>query len=163
MISPSFFIDTLHKNGIGFYSGVPDSLLKGLCACITDNFDIKSHIIAANEGAAVGLAAGYHLATGKIPAVYMQNSGIGNAVNPLLSLMDEEIYKIPVLLLIGWRGEPGTKDEPQHIKQGKVTIPLLDAMNIKHSILSDKETVVAGQIAEAIESLQRNNIFTKLK
>jgi phosphonopyruvate decarboxylase len=88
MISPIFFIELLRKNNVGFYSGVPDSLLKGLCACITDNFDANSHIIAANEGAAVGLAAGYHLATGKIPVVYMQNSGIGKAVNPLLYLMD---------------------------------------------------------------------------
>jgi phosphonopyruvate decarboxylase len=159
MITPAFFIETLRNNGIEFYSGIPDSLLKGLCACITDNFDSQSHIIAANEGSAVGLAAGYHLATGKIPAVYMQNSGIGNAVNPILSLIDEEIYNMPLLLLIGWRGEPETKDEPQHIKQGKITIPLLNTMNINHSILSDRETVAAVQIEEAMKYLQGNNVF----
>jgi phosphonopyruvate decarboxylase len=128
MINPSFFIETLRKSGIEFYTGVPDSLLKSVCAYLTDHTDPPSHIIAVNEGAAVGLAAGYHLATGKIPLVYMQNSGLGNATNPLLSLTDNEVYNLPLLLLIGWRGEPDKKDEPQHIKQGKVTIPLLDAM-----------------------------------
>lgn len=159
MITPAFFVETLRKNGIKFYSGIPDSLLKGLCAYIADNFDCQSHIIAANEGSAVGLAAGYYLATGKIPAVYMQNSGIGNAINPLLSLIDEEVYNMPLLLLIGWRGEPKTKDEPQHIKQGKITIPLLKAMNINHSILSDEESVVTTQITEAMKYLHRNNVF----
>jgi phosphonopyruvate decarboxylase len=159
MIGPAFFIETLRANSIEFYSGIPDSLLKGLCAYITDNFDANSHIIAANEGAAVGLAAGYHLATGKIPAAYMQNSGIGNAVNPLLSLIDKEVYGIPLLLLIGWRGEPDTKDEPQHVKQGKVTIPLLNAAGINHSVLSGNEAVADAQIAEAVKYLQRGNIF----
>ncbi|WP_455664374.1 phosphonopyruvate decarboxylase [Phocaeicola sp.] len=147
MISPSYFYQTLQKQGVDFFSGVPDSLLKNLCAYITDHSDRKNHIIAANEGAAVGLAAGYHLATGKIPVVYMQNSGLGNTVNPLLSLTDKEVYNIPVLLLIGWRGEPGIKDEPQHVKQGKVTLPLLEAMNIKTEVLVEEEDCLEGQIS----------------
>jgi phosphonopyruvate decarboxylase len=147
MISPSYFYQTLQKQGVDFFSGVPDSLLKNLCAYITDHSDRKNHIIAANEGAAVGLAAGYHLATGKIPVVYMQNSGLGNTVNPLLSLTDKEVYNIPVLLLIGWRGEPGIKDEPQHVKQGKVTLPLLEAMNIKTEVLVEEEDCLAEQIS----------------
>lgn len=131
MIRPSFFYDTLKANDIDFYAGVPDSLLKNLCAYITDHADDTHNIIAANEGGAMGLAAGYHLATGKIPVVYMQNSGEGNIINPLASLTDKDVYQIPVLLIIGWRGKPGVHDEPQHVKQGKVTLPLLETMGIQ--------------------------------
>ena len=112
MISPAFFIEKLKKYGIDFFSGVPDSLLKSVCAFITDNFDAQHNIISANEGAAIGLAAGHYLATGKPACVYMQNSGEGNIINPLASLTDPEVYNIPVLLLIGWRGRPGIHDEP---------------------------------------------------
>ena len=109
MISPQLFYTCLQNVGIDFYAGVPDSLLKNLCAYITDNAPRTNNIIAANEGGAMGLAAGHYLATGKTPVVYMQNSGIGNAVNPLMSLTDKDVYNIPVLLVIGWRGEmPGT-------------------------------------------------------
>lgn len=149
MIDPKFFIDTLANNGMSFFAGVPDSLLKNICAYITDNVPAKDNIIAANEGGAVGLAAGYYLATGKIPVVYMQNSGEGNTVNPLMSLTDKDVYNIPVLLVIGWRGEPGKHDEPQHVKQGKVTLSLLDAMGIKYAVLSENETEAASQIEEA--------------
>lgn len=149
MISPKFFVESLGSKQMDFFTGVPDSLLKNICAYITDHFDVKRNIIAANEGAAVGLAAGYYLATGKIPVVYMQNSGLGNTVNPLMSLTDKEVYNIPSLLLIGWRGEPGVKDEPQHIKQGKVTIPLLEAMGIKYAILSQDETEFLSQLNHA--------------
>lgn len=149
MLSPEFFVETLEKNGIDFFAGVPDSLLKSLCACIAGHAEKEQYIIAANEGGAIGLAAGYHLAAGKIPAVYMQNSGLGNAVNPLLSMADREIYGIPILLLVGRRGEPGTKDEPQHIKQGRVTGPLLDCMEIRNATLSKDEGEAAGQIEEA--------------
>lgn len=149
MIDPKFFVDTLANNGMSFFAGVPDSLLKNICAYITDNVPAKDNIIAANEGGAIGLAAGYYLATGKIPVVYMQNSGEGNTVNPLMSLTDKDVYNIPVLLVIGWRGEPGKHDEPQHVKQGKVTLSLLDAMGIKYAVLSENETEVAKQIEEA--------------
>lgn len=150
MIKPKFFIDTLAKHDISFFAGVPDSLLKNICAYITDNVPAHNNIIAANEGGAMGLAAGYYLATGKIPVVYMQNSGEGNIINPLMSLTDKEVYNIPVLLVIGWRGEPGKHDEPQHVKQGKVTLSLLDAMGIKYAVLSDDEAEAAGQIDEAV-------------
>lgn len=150
MITPEHFYNTLQKHGIDFYAGVPDSLLKNLCAYITDHAEAKNNIIAANEGGAIGLAAGYYLATGKTPVAYMQNSGEGNAVNPLMSLTDKDVYNIPVLLIVGWRGEPGVHDEPQHKKQGKVTIPLLDAMDIKHEILTEKESELQAQIERAV-------------
>ncbi len=127
----------LKENGINCFTGVPDSLLKDFCAYVTDNTNEKEHIITANEGNAIALAAGHYLATYKPALVYMQNSGLGNSVNPLLSLTDEEVYSIPCLLLIGMRGEIGVKDEPQHIKQGKVTDKLLDVMGIKYSYLPE--------------------------
>ena len=137
MLKCKNFYTLLTKNGIDFFTGVPDSLLKDFCAYITDNTKDENNIIVANEGNAVALAAGYHLATGKIGLVYMQNSGQGNAINPLTSLVDAEVYGIPVLLLIGWRGEPGKRDEPQHIKQGKITLSLLDTLGVPHEILPD--------------------------
>lgn len=154
MLSPAFFIDTLKGYGIDFYAGVPDSLLKNVCAYITDHFDAQHNIIAANEGGAVGLAAGYHLATGKVGCVYMQNSGEGNIINPLASLTDREVYHIPMLLLIGWRGRPGMHDEPQHVKQGKVTTGLLNVMGINYEVLSKEEDKAAKQIAKAVRSIK---------
>ena len=157
MISPSSFYHTLSQLGISFYTGVPDSLLKSLCAYITDNSDDKHNIIAANEGNAIGLAAGYHLATGEIPVVYMQNSGMGNAANPLISLMDKDVYHMPVLLIIGWRGEPGVHDEPQHIKQGKVTISLLDTLQIGHEVLTENEQELDSQLKRVVETIRLKN------
>ena len=135
MIPDKAFLEILQDLGIEFFTGVPDSLLKHVCACIYDHVEDDQQVITANEGAAVALAAGYHLATGKIPLVYMQNSGLGNSINPLLSLADPEVYSIPMLLLIGWRGEPGVHDEPQHIKQGRVQNGLLDTMGIPFEII----------------------------
>lgn len=155
MISPSFFYDTLATYGIDFYAGVPDSLLKNLCAYITDHADKQHNIIAANEGGAMGLAAGHYLATGQIPVVYMQNSGEGNIINPLASLTDREVYNIPVLLVIGWRGKPGVHDEPQHVKQGKVTTGLLNVMGIDYTVLSKDEDKAAAQIQKAVDYMQR--------
>lgn len=157
MIRPSFFVEKLKDCGIEFYAGVPDSLLKNICAYISDNLDEKHNIIAANEGGAIGLAAGYHLATGKIGCVYMQNSGEGNIINPLASLTDKEVYNIPVLLIIGWRGRPGIHDEPQHIKQGKVTLDLLDTMGISYSVLSKDEKEAGRQIDEATARMKATN------
>lgn len=154
MITPQFFIDKLQTEGIDFYTGVPDSLLKNVCAYITDHFDSRHNIIAANEGGAVALAAGYHLATGKVGCVYMQNSGEGNAINPLASLTDREVYHIPLLLLIGWRGRPGVHDEPQHVKQGKVTTGLLNVMGINYEVLSKEESQAAKQIEKAMCSIR---------
>lgn len=153
MLSPAFFIDTLKTLGVDFYAGVPDSLLKNVCAYITDHFDDRHNIIAANEGGAIGLAAGYHLATGKVGCVYMQNSGQGNVINPLASLTDREVYHIPMLLLIGWRGRPGVHDEPQHVKQGKITTGLLNVMGVNYEVLSKDEAVAEKQMAKAMESI----------
>ena len=128
------FIKTLNSD---FYTGVPDSQLKPLCNYLMNTYGIdnKHHIIAANEGNCVGLAAGYYLATSKIPVVYMQNSGEGNIINPVASLLNEKVYSIPMIFVIGWRGQPGVHDEPQHIYQGEITIKLLDDMNISSFII----------------------------
>ena len=159
MIRPEFFIEKLRENGIDCFAGVPDSLLKNICAYITDHCDALHNIIAANEGAAVGLAAGHYLATGKPACVYMQNSGEGNIINPLASLTDHEVYNIPVLLLIGWRGRPGVHDEPQHVKQGKVTTGLLNVMGVNYEVLSKEEDKAEKQIAKAIKALQNKEVF----
>ena len=154
MLSPKFFIDTLASWGVEFYTGVPDSLLKNVCAYITDHIEPRCHIIAANEGGAVALAAGYHLATNKVGCVYMQNSGQGNTINPLASLTDREVYHIPMLLLIGWRGRPGVHDEPQHVKQGKITTGLLNTMGINYEVLSKEEDTARRQIEKAMASIK---------
>ena len=157
MVRPEFFVNTLKEHDIDFYAGVPDSLLKNICAYITDNLPAEQNIIAANEGGAMGIAAGYHLATGKVPVVYMQNSGEGNIINPLASLTDKEVYNIPVLLVIGWRGRPGVKDEPQHVKQGKVTTGLLNVMGINYAILPKDEAETAKQIKIAVDYMKATN------
>ena len=159
MIRPEFFIEALREKGIDCFAGVPDSLLKNICAYITDHFDAAHNIIAANEGAAVGLAAGHYLATGQPACVYMQNSGEGNIINPLASLTDQEVYNIPVLLLIGWRGRPGVHDEPQHVKQGKVTTGLLNVMGVNYEVLSKEEDKVAKQIDKAAKALANKEVF----
>ena len=159
MIRPEFFIEKLRKNGIDCFAGVPDSLLKNICAYITDHCDAQHNIIAANEGAAVGIAAGHYLATGQPACVYMQNSGEGNIINPLASLTDPEVYNIPVLLLIGWRGRPGVHDEPQHVKQGKVTTGLLNTMGINFDVLSKEEDKAEKQIAKAIKALENKEVY----
>ena len=124
-----------------FFTGVPDSQLKPLCNYLMATYGISDkHIIAANEGNAVGLAAGYHLATGKVPVVYMQNSGLGNIINPVASLMNDKVYGIPCVFIVGWRGEPGVKDEPQHIYQGEVTVKLLEDMDIATFIIGKDTT-----------------------
>ena len=156
MIQAGFFYEALVKQGVGFFTGVPDSLLKSFCTYITDHTDAGQHIIAVNEGAAIGLAAGYHLASGNIPLVYMQNSGLGNATNPLLSLTDAEVYSIPMILVIGWRGEPGVHDEPQHIKQGKVSCILLEDMGIHYASLSDEQDKALEQIERAFRCIAKN-------
>ena len=134
----SVLLDMCSKAGIDFFTGVPDSLLKGLCNELYDRYGTENdiHTVAHNEGGAIALCAAHYLATGKAGLCYMQNSGIGNAVNPLVSLMDPEVYAIPCFLVIGWRGEPGVKDEPQHVKQGKTTLGQLELLGIPYRILS---------------------------
>lgn len=128
--------------GSDFYTGVPDSQLKALCNYLMSEYGIdqKHHIIAANEGNCTALAAGYHLATGKVPVVYMQNSGEGNIINPVASLLNDKVYAIPVVFIVGWRGEPGIHDEPQHIYQGEVTVKLLEDMDIKPFVIGKDTT-----------------------
>ncbi len=123
--------------GADFYTGVPDSQLKALCGYLINKYGIDKnhHVIAANEGNCIGIAAGYHLATGRVPVVYMQNSGEGNVINPTASLLNKEVYGIPVIFVIGWRGEPDVHDEPQHIYQGKITLKLLEDMDIEYYVL----------------------------
>ena len=154
MIECNSFYAALQKNGISFFTGVPDSLLKGICAYITDHAPNDNHVIAANEGAAIGLAIGYHLATGNIPLVYLQNSGLGNTINPLLTLADPEVYNIPLILLIGWRGEPSVKDEPQHVKQGRINRALLESMEIPYAVLPDENLAATQAVAEACAHLR---------
>lgn len=137
MINCKKFYNTLIKYDFDFFTGVPDSLLKEFCLCINDLSSKEKNITAANEGNSIALASGYNIATGKYGVIYMQNSGLGNIINPLLSLADEKVYEIPMLLIIGYRGEPNKKDEPQHVKQGELTLPLLDTLGIKYLILED--------------------------
>lgn len=150
MIDAGAFIDCLKGCGIDFFTGVPDSLLKSFCAYVTNNCGAH-HVIAANEGGAIALAAGHYLATGEPALVYMQNSGQGNAVNPLCSLADPDVYSIPMVLLVGWRGEPGVKDEPQHAKQGKVTLSLFEVLGIPTDILPDDEADSLERARKMIE------------
>lgn len=159
MLCPENFIKSLQDNGIDSFFGVPDSLLKNICAYISDNLEGSHNIITANEGAAIGLAAGHYLATGRPACVYMQNSGEGNIINPLASLTDPEVYNIPVLLLIGWRGKPGQHDEPQHIKQGKITTGLLNVMGVNYDVLSHDEDKAQKQIIKAVDALNRNEVY----
>ena len=151
-IDPKDFLGPLLDAGVGFFAGVPDSVLKEFCWAVDAALPAGRHIIAANEGAAVGLATGAHIADGKVPAVYLQNSGLGNAVNPLLSLADPEVYGVPMLVIVGWRGAPGTRDEPQHLKQGRLTPPLLDAMEIPWWVLQDHAADMAGLVRSALDS-----------
>ncbi len=153
----STLLEACDKAGIHFFTGVPDSLLKGLCDELYDRYGTESptHMVAHNEGGAIALCAGHYLASGEPGLCYMQNSGLGNAVNPLLSLMDSEVYHLPCLLVIGWRGEPDVHDEPQHVKQGKVTLKLLDVMEIPWMLLSPdtEEAAFATEFAKISRAL----------
>ena len=138
----SFLLDLCLENGIDFFTGVPESQLKGLCDELYARFGVsgKNHLVAHNEGGAIGLCAGHYLSTGRPACCYMQNSGLGNAVNPLASLMDTKVYGLPCLLVIGWRGEPGVHDEPQHVRQGEITTGQLDLLEIPWEVLSPSDT-----------------------
>ena len=140
--------------GSDFYTGVPDSQLKALCNYLMSVYGIDPHhhVIAANEGNCTALAAGYHLATGKVPVVYMQNSGEGNIINPVASLLNDKVYAIPAVFIVGWRGEPGIHDEPQHIYQGEVTLKLLEDMGIAAFVIG-KETT-DDEVAEAMNKFK---------
>lgn len=156
MIDTDILISRLNELGLTFFTGVPDSLLNDFCLGL-ESICGKDNIMTANEGNAIGVASGYHLSTGKIPVVYMQNSGIGNAMNPLISLTHRDVYSIPMILVIGWRGDPSVKDHAQHKKQGELTTVLMDDMDIPYSILDSDDNVIdkfrwAKEKAEEISS-----------
>ncbi len=152
-MNASVLLDACLSAGIDFFTGVPDSRLKGLCDELYSRWGAsgQNHIVAHNEGGAVGLCAGHYLATGRPALCYMQNSGLGNAVNPLASLMDPLVYGLPCLLVIGWRGEPGIHDEPQHARQGLITPDLLKTLDIPFTVLSDETT--PAEFDSAFQSL----------
>ena len=162
MIDPIEFIETLKKHDIRFVTGVPDSLLKDVCACITAHFSTPHHIIATNEGSAVGLAIGHYLATGRTALIYMQNSGLGNTVNPVASLVDPQVYGIPMIFMIGWRGEilsngKQLHDEPQHKKQGQITLSQLDILDIPYRIVDGSHEKIEAIMENLVQlSLQRS-------
>ena len=151
MIDPRLYLQALSREGVSFFTGVPDSLLKDFCACVTETIPQENHVISANEGAAISLAIGHQLGSGGLPIVYLQNSGLGNVINPILSLASAHVYGVPMLLLIGWRGEPGVKDEPQHAHQGQAMLPMLNAMEIPTVILSDQADEAVEQTARAAQ------------
>ncbi|WP_320008004.1 phosphonopyruvate decarboxylase [Maridesulfovibrio sp.] len=155
MIDPIYFLTLCKKNGFSTFYGVPDSTLKHFCTAATEDTDLQ-HTICVNEGAAIGAAIGYHLATAAIPIVYMQNSGLGNAINPLTSLVAKEVYSIPMLLVVGWRGEPGVKDEPQHAFQGIITPTMLDNLQIEHAVI-DKDSDIEAELQKAGAFFKDNN------
>eukprot|EP00659_Diplonema_papillatum_P011129 gene11129-17109_t len=155
-LSAGYLFDGLASKGIVSYFGVPDSLLKDLCAYITDHAGEKN-VCTANEGGAVAMAMGHHIATKEVPCVYMQNSGFGNTVNPILSLAHDKVYQIPMLLLIGWRGEPGVKDEPQHVAQGALQEQLLQACEIPYEVLPSDESSVDALLRRAQTHFREKN------
>ncbi len=147
-------VNSLTGMGINFYTGVPDSLLKDFCQTVTSSVRKECHVIAPNEGTAIALAIGRHLATGDVPLVYMQNSGLGNAFNPLASLAHLDIYRIPILLMIGWRGEPGTSDEPQHMVQGRLTKESLELLRIPYLVIrEDTDLLEIENFVKQIQSV----------
>ena len=153
MINVKEFVDYLSSINIDFFTGVPDSQLSSFADYVEENCD---NIIAANEGNALAIASGYNLSTGNYPLVYLQNSGLGNIVNPVTSLTHSEVYSIPVVYLIGWRGQPGVHDEPQHIKQGAITLDLLDLLDIEHTVITKESEF--NELKETFE----NNFIEKL-
>jgi phosphonopyruvate decarboxylase len=157
MIDPLEFVDSLEKYGIRFVTGVPDSLLKSVCACFTSRFPPRNHVIATNEGSAVGLAIGNYLVTGRPALVYMQNSGLGNVVNPVTSLATPEVYGVPMIFMIGWRGEiledgSQLKDEPQHVLQGRITIAQLNIMGVPFRIVDESTMAAEPVLGELVET-----------
>ncbi|BDX07783.1 phosphonopyruvate decarboxylase [Planctobacterium marinum] len=156
MILPEDFCQFVRSHGISFFAGVPDSLLKNLCAYIDEHFDSRQHVITANEGNAIAMAMGHFLATGSPAVAYMQNSGLGNAINPLVSMTCEEVCGIPMLLIIGWRGEPGISDEPQHFKQGQITPEMLELLGIPYITL-EAQSDVSAACSEIISTMLKDS------
>lgn len=171
MLDLTAVYSVLRECCIEFIAGVPDTLLNDFCLSLSSEWETDRHVIAANEGNAIALAAGYHLATGTVPLVYMQNSGLGNAINPLVSLVDPAVYAIPMVLLIGWRGEPGSNDWPQHQRQGEISPMLLDVLKIPYRVLdADQQKAleairwsakIARETSQPTALLVRKNVLAK--
>ena len=170
MVNQQDLFEALDRLGVKFFTGVPDSLLNDFCLYMTNNIPNNCHVMAANEGNAIGIAAGNYMATGNIPLVYMQNSGIGNATNPLLSLTHDCVYGIPMILVIGWRGDPSINDHAQHKKQGELTPVLMKDMDIPYEILDNDETVIekftwavnkAKEISSPVALIAKKAILTQ--
>ena len=170
MVNQKELFEALQTMGVDFFTGVPDSLLNDFCLYMTNNMTAEQHVMAANEGNAIAIAAGHYMATGKLPLVYMQNSGIGNATNPLLSLAHDCVYGIPMLLVIGWRGDPAISDHAQHKKQGELTPVLMKDMDIPYEILDDEATVIekfhraankAREISSPVALIAKKAILTE--
>lgn len=170
MVNQKELFEALDAMGVDFYTGVPDSLLNDFCLYMTHNMSAEQHVMAANEGNAIAIAAGHYMATGKLPLVYMQNSGIGNATNPLLSLTHNCVYSIPMLLVIGWRGDPAINDHAQHKKQGELTPVLMKDMDIPYEILDAEDTVInkfewavekAREISSPVALIAKKAILTE--
>lgn len=153
MINQKRFLNTLQESGVRFFTGVPDSFLNGFCNYLLETIPEDRHVIAANEGNAIAIASGYYFSTGIIPLVYMQNSGMGNTLNPLVSLADRHVYSVPMILLIGWRGEPGTElKHPQHRTQGEITLKTLEMLDIPYVIAEDNDDKLEEQIRWAVKT-----------
>ena len=170
MVDLKQLFEALDDKGVKFFTGVPDSLLNNFCLYLVKNIPDGQHVMAANEGNAIAIAAGNYMATGKVPVVYMQNSGIGNATNPLLSLTHDCVYGIPMILVIGWRGDPAIGDHPQHKKQGELTPVLMKDMDIPYGILDDENTVIdkfawavdkAKEISSPVALIAKKGILTE--
>ncbi|MDO0824284.1 phosphonopyruvate decarboxylase [Desulfosporosinus nitroreducens] len=156
MLNQKLIYEILLENGVAFFTGVPDSYLNGFCNYVLNHAPEGTNVIAANEGNAIGIASGHYFATKEIPLVYMQNSGLGNTVNPLASLVDEHVYAVPMILLIGWRGQPGTGDWAQHELQGEITPGILELMHIPYTILEDDDEKIADVLCHAVIEAKKN-------
>lgn len=156
-INPLTFYNLLKNNNINFFTGIPDSLLKEFNNVILKNTNKSHHIITANEGSAIALATGYHFATREVPLVYLQNSGTGNIINPLMSLVSKDVYSIPMLIIIGWRGEPGVKDEPQHLTQGLCMEDLIKSLGLTYDILTNNIENVENIIIKSLNTIKNNS------
>ncbi len=157
MIDQKMFLNQLKLEGIEFFTGVPDSYLNGFCSCLTEYVSDNKHVIAANEGNAIAIASGYHFATGSIPLVYMQNSGMGNALNPLVSLVDRHVYSVPMVIVIGWRGDPSDYDHDQHKTQGIITTKLLDMLKLPYQIIKDDNDSIEETVKWVVKQAKNTN------
>jgi phosphonopyruvate decarboxylase len=162
VVRPADAVATFRRAGVTFWAGVPDSLLKDFCRFVEDEAPEGSHVVAANEGGAIAVAAGRHLATGDVCGVYLQNSGLGNTVNPLVSLADPAVYGLPLVLLVGWRGQPGTEDEPQHVRQGETTLELLEVIGVPARVAPSETAAFAEAVDWAVASAQERGGPTAL-